>query len=138
MLCSLGLSTQTEVFMQDKQIGVCTWTDLTVANAEQIRDFYASVIGWQIKPVSMGEYDDYSMRSPGTDNDVAGICHARGVNANLPAQWLNYFRVEDIDKSLQQVQQQGGKVITEIQSMGSSRYVVIKDPAGAVCALYQD
>ena len=29
------------------------------------------------------------------------------------------------------------KLITDIKSMGHDKYAVIKDPAGAVCAIYQ-
>jgi predicted enzyme related to lactoylglutathione lyase len=30
------------------------WQDLTVPNAEAIRDFYAVVVGWRPEPVDMG------------------------------------------------------------------------------------
>lgn len=36
----------------------------------------------------MGAYDDYVMNASSTGQATAGICHARGGNADLPAQWL--------------------------------------------------
>ncbi|MFB3107254.1 MAG: hypothetical protein ACE1ZA_20350, partial [Pseudomonadales bacterium] len=39
---------------------------------------------------------------------VAGICHARGSNANLPPQWLIYINVADVDKSVQRCVEMGG------------------------------
>ena len=44
------------------EIGSLSWFDLTVPNAEEVRDFYGKVIGWQHEPVSMadGKYDDRS------------------------------------------------------------------------------
>lgn len=75
-------------------IGRIGWIDMTVENAEGIRDFYKAVVGWGHEDVPMGKYSDYSMTTPDGDA-VAGICHARGS------------------------------------------FCVIRDPAGAVAALYQ-
>ena len=80
--------------------GTIVWTDLTVANAEQVRDFYSQVVGWEPSPVDMGEYSDFGMNAPDTGNPVAGVCHARGPNANLPPQWLIYVTVKSLDQSI--------------------------------------
>jgi predicted enzyme related to lactoylglutathione lyase len=116
--------------------GTITWTDLTVDNAEALRDFYESVAGWSPEPLSMGAYSDFVM----TDADgegVAGICHARDGNASLPAQWLIYITVEDLDHSMAECRRLGGSVVTPPRSYAGGRFCVIKDPAGAICALYQ-
>jgi predicted enzyme related to lactoylglutathione lyase len=115
--------------------GTVTWQDLTVEDAEKIRDFYASVVGWASEPVSVGGYSDFVMTSEG--GEIAGICHARGANAVLPPVWLIYITVEDLDYSLAECERLGGSVLTPPRSYGGGRYSVIKDPAGAVCALYQ-
>jgi predicted enzyme related to lactoylglutathione lyase len=122
--------------MRTPRPGTITWTDLTVDNAEQLRDFYQSVIGWTPEPVPMSGYADFAMNDAGGDA-AAGICHARGPNADLPPQWLVYITVEDLDHSVAECQRLGGSVVTPPRSYGGGRYCVIKDPAGAVCALYQ-
>ena len=119
------------------KIGEMAWIDLTVDNAEEVKGFYQSVVGWKVDDVSMGDYEDYSMNSPTDNQPIAGVCHARGVNKDLPPAWLPYFLVEDIDESVANVQSLGGSLLTEIKTMGSDRYAVIKDPAGAACAIYQ-
>mgnify|MGYP000093568146 CR=1 FL=1 len=125
--------------MSNTEIGTMAWFDLTVPNAKQVSDFYASVVGWQQSPVSMGEYEDYSMKTPDTKTDVAGVYHATGVNEDLPAQWLMYIKVSDIDASVEQVVKLGGSVLTPIKKLSdTSHYAVIKDPAGAVCAIYAE
>jgi predicted enzyme related to lactoylglutathione lyase len=116
--------------------GTITWTDLTVENAEQLRDFYESVIGWSPEPVAMGGYSDYAMNDADGD-PAAGICHARGGNADLPPQWLVYITVDDLEHSIAACQRLGGSVVAPPRSYAGGRYCVIKDPAGAVCALYQ-
>ena len=91
------------------QPGSIGWIDLTVRDAEEVRNFYEAVAGWRHDPVDMGDYSDYAMRPAAGGGPVSGICH-----------------------------QQGGKVLMEPKDMGNgSRYSVIQDPAGAVCALYQ-
>ena len=120
------------------QTGRFGWVDLTVDNAEQVRDFYQQVVGWGSVPFSMGDYEDYCMTPPGSEQPVAGVCHARGNNAGLPPQWLMYITVEDLDKSLDQCSSLGGSVLAGPKQAGpEGRFAVIKDPAGAVCALYQ-
>ena len=131
--------------MSQNNLGQILWTDLTVENAEQVRDFYAAVVGWSFEPVSMGEYDDFMMiakgqrptHSPEQATRVVGVCHARGDNAGLPAQWLNYFGVADIEASRSAVIAHDGKLRSDVKSYGASKYCVIEDPAGAVCALYE-
>jgi len=118
--------------------GSILWTDLTVPNAEAVRDFYREVTGWQVTPVEMGGYSDYTMTSPADGTPVAGVCHARGVNAGLPAQWLVYISVADLDESITRCAKMGGSVVFGPKSMGQhGRYCVIRDPAGAVAALIQ-
>ena len=87
------------------QIG---WFDLTVPDAESVRDFYQHVTGWSASPVDMGGYQDYCMPPPGSQQPVSGICHARGSKLVLPP-----------------------------KSMGQARYYVIQDPAGAAAGLYE-
>ncbi len=131
--------------MSERNIGQILWTDLTVGDAEDIRAFYEAVIGWTSMPVNMDGYNDFMMLAPDAPpvkpDDQAkcagGICHARGGNADLPAQWLNYFGVADLDASLTNCAKLGGEVVTGIKNFGEDRYCVIRDPAGATCALYE-
>lgn len=117
--------------------GGIDWTDLTVPDAEPVCAFYESVVGWTSEAFDMGGYSDHCMKDA-AGKTVAGICHAKGANAGLPAQWLVYLNVADLDASLGAVTQLGGKVLREARPMGGgSRMAVIEDPAGAVCALFQ-
>ena len=46
-----------------------------------------------------GGYADYCMNEPESGQTIAGVCHARGVNANLPPQWLLYITVANLETS---------------------------------------
>jgi hypothetical protein len=120
------------------QPGTIAWVDLTVANADDVRDFYRAVIGWKPAEVTMGEYMDYSMTVADTGVPTAGVCHKRGMNAELPSQWLIYVNVADLDRSMRECRANGGQVIVGPKDMGvQGRYCVIQDPAGAVMALIE-
>jgi len=118
------------------QVGAVGWRDLTVENAEEVRDFYKRVIGWQSSDVEMDGYSDFSMIVPESGQAIAGVCHARGPNKDIPPQWLLYFIVEDVDQSARTCESLGGKILVGPKRMGEGAFCVIEDPAGAVCALY--
>jgi predicted enzyme related to lactoylglutathione lyase len=120
-------------------VGRIAWLDLTVADASATRDFYQQVIGWSVQNVEMedgGErYADYTMLD-GDGNPVAGICHARGANADLPPVWMLYLPVGDLAESLRRVAEEGGAVIKTMQGAdGAYVYAAVRDPAGVCLAL---
>jgi hypothetical protein len=119
-------------------IGKITWVDLTIPNAKKIKDFYTKTVGWKVQQLSMGDYDDYVMVSPTSKENISGICHKRGGNAEYPAQWLIYITVAGLTKSINTCKKLGGKIIVKPKVYaGMGKYCVIQDPAGAVCALFE-
>lgn len=121
----------------NNHIGRIEWCDLTVSNADEVRDFYAKVVGWKPEAVDMGDYADYSMLSPATDEAVVGVCFSRGSNAKLPPQWLVYISVADVDASVGHCTELGGQVIDGPRMMGDRKFACIQDPSGAVMGLIE-
>jgi predicted enzyme related to lactoylglutathione lyase len=116
--------------------GKVVWHDLTVPDAEKVRDFYSAVIGWTAEDVDMGGYSDFNMQISDSGETVAGICHARGGNTELPPVWMVYLSVADIEESARKVVELGGKLLTPIKGdPGAGAFCVIQDPAGAIVAL---
>ena len=119
------------------EFGKILWSDLTVSNAEQVRDFYSSVVGWTYEEHNMGECEDFAMKLPNTNDTVAAICHAKGSNANMPPVWMMYVTVENLAKSLEECANKGGKTIDGPRKIGDADFAVIQDPAGAMIALIE-
>lgn len=118
-------------------LGTIGWFDLTVPDADVIRDFYADVVGWRTEPVDMGGYSDWNMTDK-AGMPRAGVCWQRGPNSTLPAVWLAYVNVRDLDLALERALERGGEAIKGPTNMGGSgRYAVIRDPAGAVLGLFE-
>ncbi|MEL6610547.1 MAG: VOC family protein [Bacteroidota bacterium] len=124
-----------------EEAGRIAWLDLTVSEATTTSEFYRDVVGWEAQPVAMENegqrYADYNM--VGADGEaVAGVCHARGVNAGLPEVWLLYLPVGDLAESLRRVREKGGAVVSETRSAdGAIAFATIRDPVGAYVALAQ-
>lgn len=117
--------------------GQIIWIDLTIPDAEPVRDFYSQLVGWQPQPVDMGGYTDFNMTLEGTDTPAAGICYARGQNAALPPQWLIYIAVEDLAAAVKTCNSLGGKLVAGPFLQPDHRYCVVQDPAGAFVALVE-
>ena len=120
-----------------ENIGKIGWIDMTVENATELRDFYKEVVGWDVEDTSMGDYSDFTMMSPGDGDAIAGICHARGSNAEQPGGWLIYITVADVEASAAACVGNGGKLLVEPRDLAGGRFCVIEDPDGAKAALYQ-
>ena len=120
-----------------KAVGSIEWCDLTVPNADKVKEFYRHVIGWNPEALDMGGYADFNMLSPESDESVAGICFARRENVNLPPQWLIYIIVEDVETSASKCIELGGKAIDGPRMMGSRMFCCISDPSGAVVGLIE-
>ena len=119
-------------------VGKVEWMDLTVPDAGQLQKFYTSVVGWSSNDVDMGSYSDFNLNLPGTEDTIAGVCHSRSNNDNIPSQWLIYVRVKSVADSSERCKKMGGEVLDGPRRMGGSNFCVIKDPAGAVMALLSD
>src|SRR5262245_5773169 len=121
---------------EKSKVGQITWHDLTVPNAEALRDFYSAVAGWTWDACPVADYQDFSMNAA-DGTCLAGVCHARGVNAGIPPQWLMYVNVANLDQSMAACTSRGGTIVVPDRPLYGGRFCVIRDPAGAVCALFQ-
>jgi predicted enzyme related to lactoylglutathione lyase len=131
----------TSIFMEKKTYakGCIVSADLTIDDAANLRDFYAAVTGWQIDNMPMkdegGSYEDFIMKDE-NGSWAAGVCHRRGVNADLPPQWIVYVNVPDIEQSVVQCKALGGTVLKEARTKeGALHYAIFQDPGGALLGL---
>ncbi|MBX7102444.1 MAG: VOC family protein [Gemmataceae bacterium] len=116
--------------------GAIGWVDLTVTDATAVRDFYRHVTGATTSDVPMGDYSDYCLLPAEGGEPFAGVCHARGANTGIPPIWLVYFQVADLTNSVAECIARGGSVVREPVAIGRYGFMaVIRDPAGAICAL---
>ena len=54
------------------------------------------------------------------------------IPAEVPANWLTYFVVEDCDASVKTIESAGGAVLAPPMEVPVGRFAVVSDPRGAV------
>ena len=106
------------------------WRDLTVPDADNLKDFYARVLGLTPQAFDMGDYSDFNMLDENGDVSC-GICHAKGENAKLSPVWMPYFSVHCADKAREIAESCGGTVVDGPKTFDRYRYFALQDPSGA-------
>ena len=101
-------------------------------------DFYQAVFGTQLLVAECG---DEKMACFVQDGETVGaICLAPGFTPSEHGV-LIHFCCDDIDRMLQQVMAQGGRITipkTKIQTESKGYFAVFADPAGNSIGLYAD
>ena len=59
------------------------------------------------------------------------------VPAEMPANWLTYFHLDDVDAGLERVRELGGEVMREPTDSPYGRFAPVRDPQGGVFSLIQ-
>jgi predicted enzyme related to lactoylglutathione lyase len=107
-------------------------TDMTAA-----MKFYQQAFGWQPgESMDMGKMGQYQMfnRPHGT---IGGMMNKPAEMANVPPNWVIYFRVPDVDSAAERITANGGKIVNgPMEVPGGDRVVIATDPQGAAFGLH--
>ena len=114
------------------------WADCATSDLSVAERFYADVFGWTSERETDSQGAIYSVQRL-DGKRVAGIYELteemRGLGA--PPHWATYFEVGDLDESLDQVKQAGGKLLDgPMDEDGVGRMAVIQDAVGAYLRLW--
>jgi predicted enzyme related to lactoylglutathione lyase len=113
--------------------GKYIWYELMTTDADGAKAFYDAVVGWNIGDPA-AEFQGYRMigRSDGGfAGGVLPINDEMKSHGSRPA-WLGYIYVEDVDRSVAAIEQDGGKTwmaATDIPNVG--RIALVTDPQNA-------
>jgi predicted enzyme related to lactoylglutathione lyase len=116
--------------------GALVWVELATRDTKAATAFYTEVFGWSAteSPMGDGVYTQWSHGGP----EFGGMMDMAGHHpAEVPAHWLLYFGIPDVDSTAAKAEQLGGTLIipgTDIPDTG--RFACIRDPQGAVFAVY--
>jgi hypothetical protein len=119
--------------------GSICWSELLTRDIAAAKKFYTELIGWKVTEETAGGRPYSMVTPPGSEQAVAGMMEMAGPEfEGVPAHWMTYIAVDDIDATARRCTELGGKVHhppTDIPDIG--RFCVIGDPTGAVVALFQ-
>jgi uncharacterized protein len=116
--------------------GTVCWADLSTPDPATARRFYYDLFGWNFVE---GEKDTSGyLHIKNHEQFIGGVPSVSQRDPHVPPHWLIYFQVVGCDASVAKAQDQGAQILlqpTDLEDVG--RFSVLKDPQGAVFALFQ-
>ena len=119
--------------------GSFLWYDLNTTDVDGAVDFYTEVIGWQTTGwESEGSDEVYEMWTV-DDHPLGGVMELseEAVEMDAPPHWIAYIGTEDLESSMEEVGELGGRVLSEIMRVPEvGRMAVVSDPQGGIFSLF--
>lgn len=111
------------------------WNELNTRDPEAAKSFYGDAFGWGFEERQF-ENGAYTSLKVG-DDTVGGMIDITGrAPDEVPAHWLVYFAVDDVDGAVAKANDSGGGVALESFDIAEvGRIAILKDPFGAVFAV---
>jgi hypothetical protein len=121
-----------------KETGSVNWSELNTRDPEAAKAFYGSVFGWKLEEQEFEGTGSYTVISMGGDAFGGILDITERVPAEVPAHWLVYFTVDDVEATVAKSTDTGGEVMFGPMVIGEvGTLAVLKDPFGAVFAVMQ-
>jgi uncharacterized protein len=112
--------------------GALSWNELASPDPEASANFYSRLFGWSAEAMK-GVDPPYLVVKTSDGHSNGGI---RVAASTEPCYWLVYFGTDDLEGSLNRVQELGGGTLVGPIAIGPGRFAAVQDPQGAVFALY--
>lgn len=113
--------------------------ELGTSDSEAAKKFYTELFGWDTDDKPIGPSMVYTtLKQDGKDVGALYQLTAEMVSERVPPHWLSYVSVTSADESAEKAKSLGANVMKgpfDVFTVG--RMAVVKDPTGAVFALWQ-
>ena len=112
------------------------WFEVNTRTPDACADFYCELLGWSRSDQAMADMS-YTMFELG-DAQVGGMMTMTEMwPAEVPAHWMSYIAVDDIDAYAAKVSPCGGSLCVPVTEIPPGKFCVATDPTGAVFSLFQ-
>ncbi len=116
------------------------WVEFRTGDIQATASFYESLFGWKIVSKEIAGGTDVwifdTMSEPRLENLRRGGIWLRPEGENRGV--VVYIHVDDIEKTLERVEELGGKVVNPKMVVGAGYAAFFSDPGGNLLGLYQD
>lgn len=115
--------------------GSFIWYELMTPDPDAAAEFYGAVVGWKIEahsdPSAGGM--DYRMIVRSDGGNAGGVLKLDENMQKGTARpcWLGYLSVADVDKAVDAIVADGGKVLMPATEIDVGRFALVTDPQGA-------
>ncbi len=110
-----------------------TWNELMTGDVGAATRFYGAVFGQQFEPLPEVPDGSYQLIKVG-ERMVGGFYQ---LPAEVPAHWVTYFQMDDIDAALERLRAAGGTVTGDPVDSPYGRWAVVADPQGGAFRIIQ-
>lgn len=110
--------------------------ELQTSDPAKAKDFYSRLFDWKLEDIPAPGGDmPYTMINVG---EGTGGGMFASPDPKIPPHWQAYVGVDDIEASTLKARDLGATVLQDVMQIGDySRLSVIRDPTGAVIAMWQ-
>ena len=110
------------------------WHELQTRDTTAARGFYLSAFEYELDRIE-GPEVDYTMLTIGDEPVAAITAMPPDLPPQVPAHWLGYFAVIDVNDACAAAERHGGGVLRGPFDSPYGRFAVVLDPFGAMFAL---
>lgn len=113
--------------------GTLGWVELATRATDRARDFYTTLFGWSVN--ASPSYTEWAVDG----KEFGGLADMGDrFSPEVPAHWMPYFAVADVDATAQVAQQAGGTVVMAPMDIPDGpRIAVLRDPQGAAFGVHR-
>jgi predicted enzyme related to lactoylglutathione lyase len=116
------------------QPGAPAWHQVNTREPDKAEEFYKAVFGWESEQIDTGGTDYWQYTADG--KNAAGMFRmGDDFPDDVPAHWIVYFAVDDLDQYAEKAKEGGASVRAEPIDNEAGRMAVFTDPHGAAFAL---
>lgn len=122
----------------DKLQGSWIWYELMITDAVGAKGFYEAVVGWSITPGTQPPlFYGHIARADG--REIGGVLPLSSdmLAQGARAAWVGYIGVDDLDATLAQVIERGGRALMPRMDIPEGSFAMVMDPWGASFYLMQ-
>ncbi|MGI8429346.1 MAG: VOC family protein [Solirubrobacteraceae bacterium] len=112
--------------------GALSWNELASPDPDASASFYGELFGWSAESVANSPVPYLMIHNAGRANGGISTVMPPGT----PPHWLVYFGIDDVDAGIARAVELGGAQMVEPTSIGTGRIAIVRDPQGAMFALY--
>jgi len=108
-------------------------------NPQQIKDWYLKHLGFNIDPYGGTTFEARSVDNPKEEANTVWNPFKHDTNYFEPStkEFMVNYRVEDLEKLLEQLKSEGVEIVGELQVFDYGKFAHIMDPEGNKIELWQ-
>jgi predicted enzyme related to lactoylglutathione lyase len=123
--------------MAEQAVNRFCWNELATPDSAGSTRFYSELFGWTPRTVPFEgmTYTIFQANKEMDGQDVCGMLQMTAEWGQMPAHWMAYVAVPDVDACAKRVTELGGKVCVPPTDISVGRFAVVNDPGGATFSI---